>query len=159
MCRTFSIFLSRFTFQHSVLEPWLFRAVLRAFLAHNLQLGLADERPQQDTWGNRRQVLGIYLPGSFPTGSPLIGCIPNEVHNCWADLSFQTMFIYLFIACTRSSLLAQGLSLVVESGGSSLVLLCGLLIVGPSLIAEHRLTATQTSGAALHGFSSGGAWA
>ena len=65
----------------------------------------------------------------------------------------------LLHAGARSSLLAQGLSLVVESGGSSLVLLCGLLIVGPSLIAEQLLMATQTSGAALHGLSSGGAWA
>ena len=62
------------------------------------------------------RVLGIYLPGSFPAGSPLIGCIPNEVHNCWADLSFQKMFVYIFIDCARSSLLAQGLSLVAEWG-------------------------------------------
>ena len=105
------------------------------------------------------RVLGIYLPGSFPTGSPLIGCIPNEVHDCWADLSFQKMFVYIFIDCARSSLLAQGLSLVAESGGSSLVLVCGLLIVVASLTVEHRLEAPQTSVAVLHGLSSRGAWA
>ena len=105
------------------------------------------------------RVLGIYLPGSFPIGSPLIGCFPNEVHHCWADLSLQKIFIYIFVDCFGSLLLAQGLSLAMESRGSSLVLVCGLLIVVASLSAEPRLEASQTSVAVWHGISSHGQWA
>ena len=66
---------------------------------------------------------------------------------------------HIYLLTARSSLLAQGLSLVAESGGSSLVLVCGLLIVVASLIVKHRLEATQTSVAVPHGLSSRGAWA
>ena len=42
----------------SVLRPWLFRAILTAFLVHDLQLGLANGRHQLDTWSNRKQSSG-----------------------------------------------------------------------------------------------------
>ena len=47
---------------------------------------------------------------------------------------FINLFIYLF-GCLGSSLLCTGFSLVV----ASVVVLCGLLIVVASLVAEHGL--------------------
>ena len=48
---------------------------------------------------------------------------------------------------------AQGLSLVVVSGGYSLVAVCGLLIVMASLVAEHALYRTRTSVDVTRGLS------
>ena len=69
----------------------------------------------------------------------------------WLDSSFKkNKFIYFFIfGCIGSSLL-RGLSLVVASGGYSVVVR-GLLIVVASLVAEH--------GPRRAGFSSYGTWA
>ena len=47
---------------------------------------------------------------------------------------------------------AHGLSLVVESGGYSLVVVCGLLIAVASLVASHRLC-TWASVIVMHGLS------
>ena len=49
-------------------------------------------------------------------------------------------FIYLFVVC-RLSVAVHGLSLVETSRGYSLVVVCRLLIVVASFVAEHRLWA------------------
>ena len=54
--------------------------------------------------------------------------LKNNNNNC----------IYLFLAVLSLGCCA-GFSLVVESGGYSLVAVCGLLILVASLVAEHRL--------------------
>ena len=51
---------------------------------------------------------------------------------------FLYNFIYLFFGCIGSLLLC-GLFLVVASGGKSLVVVHGRLIVMASLVAEHGL--------------------
>ena len=51
---------------------------------------------------------------------------------------FLKLFIYLFWL-RRIFAALQGLSLVVVSGGYSLVAVCGLLIVVASLVAGHML--------------------
>ena len=56
-------------------------------------------------------------------------------------------------------MLLCGLSLVVESGGSSLVVVCGLLIGVASLVAEHRRLGPQASGVAAREPHSCGSWA
>ena len=45
----------------------------------------------------------------------------------------------LFPGCVRSWLLHTGFSLVVASGGSSLVVVCRLPATGAPPVAEHRL--------------------
>ena len=50
----------------------------------------------------------------------------------------------------------SGSSLVVASGGYSLAMVHRLLIAVASLVAEHRLWGTQTSGLAAHGLNSCG---
>ena len=50
------------------------------------------------------------------------------------------IFIYLFIfGCAGSSFAVRRLSLVAASRGYSLVVVCGLLIVVASVVAEQRL--------------------
>ena len=45
----------------------------------------------------------------------------------------------IFVCLYLVFIAAHGLSLVVTSGGSSLVVACRLLIVAASLVVEHRL--------------------
>ena len=59
----------------------------------------------------------------------------------------------MIFGCAGSVLL-RGLSLVAARGGYSLVVVCKLLSVMASLVAEHGLQRTQASGAAVWGFSS-----
>ena len=48
-------------------------------------------------------------------------------------------FLKLILFCTVLGLhCCTGFSVVMESGGSSLVVVCGLLIVMASLVTEHR---------------------
>ena len=54
-------------------------------------------------------------------------------------ISLSFICIYFIFGCFGSSLLPAGLSLVVASGGSSLVVVFRLLIVLVSLVAEHQL--------------------
>ena len=54
------------------------------------------------------------------------------VHS-FSHSSLPTVYMYLF-------LVVLGLSLVVVSGGDSLITLCGLLIEVASLVAEHGLS-------------------
>ena len=53
---------------------------------------------------------------------------------------FKKLFIYLSLAVLGLSC-CVGFSLVVTSGGYSLVAVCGLLIAVASLVVEHRLQA------------------
>ena len=53
---------------------------------------------------------------------------------------FKKVFIYLSLAVLGLSC-CVGFSLVVTSGGYSLVAVCGLLIAVASLVVEHRLQA------------------
>ena len=71
---------------------------------------------------------------------------------------FIYLYIYLFIYFWLCwiFIVAHGLSLVVMSGGCSLVALHGLLIVVASLVAEHRLWGTGASGVAAYRFNSCG---
>ena len=48
-------------------------------------------------------------------------------------------YMYICIAMLGLHIAARGLSLFVESGDFSLVVVCGLLIVVVSLLVEHRL--------------------
>ena len=57
-----------------------------------------------------------------------------------ADHLFCFCFkFYLFVYGSAGSWLLRGLSLVVESRGYFLVVVCGLPIVLASLVVEHRL--------------------
>ena len=59
-----------------------------------------------------------------------------------------TLFIYFRL---RGVFLAEcRLSVVVVSGGCSLVAVCRLLTVGASLVAEHKLSGTRASVVATH---------
>ena len=49
------------------------------------------------------------------------------------------LFFFFFPGCVRSWLLHTGFSLVVASGGSSLVVVCRLPATGAPPVAEHRL--------------------
>ena len=53
--------------------------------------------------------------------------------------------MYLFISAVLSLCCRMGFSLVLESGGYSLVGVCELLIAVTSLVAEHSLQGTQAS--------------
>ena len=53
-------------------------------------------------------------------------------------MDFREEFFFFSFSCAGSSLL-QGFSLVVESGGYSLVAVPRLLVVVASRVAEHRL--------------------
>ena len=57
---------------------------------------------------------------------------------------FCSIFIYFIYFCCAGSSLPCGFSLVAASGGYSLVVVCGLLIVVASPVAEPRLQGTQT---------------
>ena len=63
-----------------------------------------------------------------------------------SDASFLLIFICLFLATVGSSLLHVGLSLLEASGGSSLIEVCGLLILVASLVVEHGLQTAGFSG-------------
>ena len=70
------------------------------------------------------------------------------------------IFIYLFIfGCAESSFAVRRLSLVAASRGYSLVVVCGLLIVVASVVAEQRLYSAQASVVAACGLSSCSSWA
>lgn len=81
----------------SVLGHWLFGAILRAFLVHDLQLGLANGRHQQDTWGKRKQRSGCLssrLHFYWVTSDWLHPS--TEVHNaCWVDFSYRYSLLIL----------------------------------------------------------------
>ena len=64
------------------------------------------------------------------------------------------IFIYLFIfGCAGSSFAVCRLSLVAASRGYSLVVVCGLLIVVASVVAEQRLCSAQASVVAACGLT------
>ena len=64
----------------------------------------------------------------------------DSQHTSDAQSSFvlSYLFTYFIIGYTGSSLLCVGF-LFAESGGYSLILVCGLLIARTSLVVEHRL--------------------
>ena len=55
-----------------------------------------------------------------------------------AEARYFKNIVYLFLALLGLCC-CVGFSLVVASGGHSLVAVCGFLIVGPSLVSEHGL--------------------
>ena len=55
-----------------------------------------------------------------------------------AEAKYFKNIMYLFLT-VLSLCCCMGFSLVVASGGYSLVAVCGLLIVGPSFVSEHGL--------------------
>ena len=59
-------------------------------------------------------------------------------------LFFKNYLFILFWLCWVF-ITACGLSLAPANGGCSLVAVCGLLIAGPSLVVEHRLSARRLS--------------
>ena len=83
----------------------------------------------------------------FSSPSPLSPQIDNQI-----VLPFFFFNIYLFIIGYTGSLLLCGLSLVVESGAYSLVVVHRLLFAVVSLV-EHRLQGTWASAVAAHGLS------
>ena len=63
-----------------------------------------------------------------------------QPHGLWSvRLIYVCIYIYVYIymGCAESSY-CMGFSLVVASGGYSLVVMHRLLIVAASLVAEHR---------------------
>ena len=67
------------------------------------------------------------------------------------------LFIYLFFVCAGSLLCEGFLLLIVASGGFSLVVVCELLIVVASFVAEQELLNLQAS--VELGLRSCGTWA
>ena len=87
----------------------------------------------QKSWKNGSQYLYTYH-----LDSAIYICYTYHIVN----LSIHVHFFFkknLFFCCTGSSWLLHGLSLVAVSGGCSLVVLCGPLIMEASLVAEHML--------------------
>ena len=73
---------------------------------------------------------------------------------------FLKIFIYLFIFwLCWVFVAARRLSLVAASGGLCFFVVCGLLIAGASLVAEHGLLGTQASVVVAHRLSSCGSQA
>ena len=85
------------------------------------------------------------LQGIFPTQGSNGGLL-----HCSTASRFFTVW------ATREADAVWGLSLVVASGGYSLVEVHGLLIVLASLVAEHRPWSTRASAVAAHELSSCG---
>ena len=67
------------------------------------------------------------------------------------------LFVYFWLLWVF--VVACKLSVVVESGGYSLAVVHGLLIVVISLAVEHWLQGSQASVVATHGLRSCGSWA
>ena len=61
----------------------------------------------------------------------------HGVTKSWTRLSNWTELVLFLV--TQGLCYAFGLSLVAKSGGCSLVVVCRLLMVVASLVAEHRL--------------------
>ena len=67
--------------------------------------------------------------------------------NSGAFCLFCFFFNYLFFGFAVSSLLHKGFPLVAVDRGYSLIAMHGLLIVVPSLVVEHQLSAFSCCGA------------
>ena len=52
---------------------------------------------------------------------------------------FITILVYVLFGCTGSSVAVRGLPLVPESGGSSLVVVLGLLLAVAFVLVDYRL--------------------
>ena len=65
--------------------------------------------------------------------------VPAKIIGLWLALLFFFLLfeIYLFMSVLSLHPCCMGFSLVLVSGGYSLVLAHGLLIAGASLVAEH----------------------
>ena len=82
----------------------------------------------------------------------LLFCLTFWISHYTAIFKFV---FYLFIGYTGSSLLNRFFSLVAESRGYTLVVVCRLLIMVASLVAEHGLR-VRASAVAAHGLESRG---
>ena len=72
----------------------------------------------------------IYIPTNSVRGCPSLHTL-SSIYCLWVK---RNIFIYLLLAAFVA---AQGLSLVTASGGYSLVVVCGLIVV--AFVAEHVL--------------------
>ena len=71
----------------------------------------------------------------------MILLMDHKVVDIGSEIPFELIFKFLlyFISFCYAFVAAYGLSLVVVGQGSSLVVVCGLLIAVASLVVGHRL--------------------
>ena len=86
--------------------------------------------------------------------------VKNYINCRLFYVTMSTIFIILLVYLAVWVFVAKQAFLQLQSVGHSLVVMCRLLIVGvASLVADHRLQATQASVAAACGISSCVSWA
>ena len=98
------------------------------------------------SWGTWAYLLhnlwNLLQPGTEPVSLHWqVDSLPPGHYGVWFVLF---LFIYLFLV-VLGLCFTRAFSLAVESGGFSLVVACGFLIVVASLVAEHRLLSLQAS--------------
>ena len=67
-----------------------------------------------------------------------ISMIKSDMELKFSSFLKHILFVYLWLCWVLVAV--QAFSLVAVSGGYCLVAACGLLFVGASLVAEHRLS-------------------
>ena len=103
--------------------------------------------PQKQSWFNTDRQCPGHCYTLRPRWTVFVGLSPQEAgeggggesDGLGSLLTFFFLINLFIFACTMSSLLPTGFSLVAASGGYSLVVVCVLLIAVASPVAEHRL--------------------
>ena len=125
----------------------------RCFLFSPIHMKRRQSKTKDHTWVVSFKRKFIFFTKGRSTDIFIQAFTYNSCDVCFSGLKFFLIYLVIF-GCAWSLLLCAGfLQLEQASGGLLFIVVCGLLLMVASLIAEHRLQSARTSVVVGHGLS------